>query len=222
MLGHRFGAFRRPAALGLPLRIARPFGVSVPPKTSLQSAAKNALQTFLRSLPESRPSALGSRAHSPASLNVTRATTGEFKKRRHSHVSEQSNAHRFSWQQRRSSQQRQLHNAVPSSDSIPASPCPPAFLPIGTSVPPRALAPLHFRLLLAAGFGWLSRTKGGHSRAGFRLFSGSPVENARARGRETGGGEGGILLPTSSASADEHYTSAIITCVCKGYKRIRS
>src|SRR4029077_12732563 len=55
-------------------------------------------------------------------------------------------------------------------------------------------APLHFRLLLTAGFGWLSRTKGGHSRACFRLFSGSPVENARARGRETGGGEGGIRL----------------------------
>jgi hypothetical protein len=41
------GLFRRPAALGLLLRIARPFGVLVPPKTSLQSAAKNALQTFL-------------------------------------------------------------------------------------------------------------------------------------------------------------------------------
>jgi single-strand DNA-binding protein len=80
MLGHRFGAFRRPAALGLLLRIARPFGVLVPPKTSLQSAAKNALQTSLGPLPESRPSALGSRAHSQASLNVTRATTGEFKK----------------------------------------------------------------------------------------------------------------------------------------------
>ena len=31
-------------------------------------------------------------------------------------------------------------NAVPSSDSIPASPCPPAFLPIGTRVPTCALA----------------------------------------------------------------------------------
>jgi hypothetical protein len=31
-------------------------------------------------------------------------------------------------------------NAVPSSDSIPASPCPPAFLPIGTRVPTFALA----------------------------------------------------------------------------------
>jgi hypothetical protein len=40
-------------------------------------------------------------------------------------------------------------------------------------------------------------------------------------GRKSGG-EGGIRLPSSSASADEHYTSVIITCVCKGYKRIRS
>src|SRR6202049_1083166 len=30
------GPFRRPAALGLLLRVARPFGVSVPPKTSLK------------------------------------------------------------------------------------------------------------------------------------------------------------------------------------------
>jgi hypothetical protein len=36
------GPFRRPAALGLLLRIARPFGVSVPPKTSLRTTAKNA------------------------------------------------------------------------------------------------------------------------------------------------------------------------------------
>jgi len=36
------------------------------------------------------------------------------------------------------------------------------------------------------------------------------------------GGEGGIRLPSSSASADEHYTSVIIACVCAGYKRIQS
>jgi hypothetical protein len=34
MPGHRFGAFRRPAAVGLLLRIARPFGVSVPPRVA--------------------------------------------------------------------------------------------------------------------------------------------------------------------------------------------
>ena len=53
------GPFRRPAALGLLLRVLRPFGVSVPPKTSLQSAAQNAAQTSFGPLPESRPSALG-------------------------------------------------------------------------------------------------------------------------------------------------------------------
>src|SRR6266567_366852 len=58
------GPFLRPAALGLLLRIARPFGVSVPPKTSLQTTAKNAAQTSFEPLPESSPSALGSRAHS--------------------------------------------------------------------------------------------------------------------------------------------------------------
>jgi hypothetical protein len=61
------GPFRRPAALGLLLRILRPFGVSVPPKTSLRTSAKNASQTSFGPLPESRPSALGSRAHSLSS-----------------------------------------------------------------------------------------------------------------------------------------------------------
>ena len=56
------GPFRRPAALGLLLRIARPYGVSAPPKTSLRTTAKNAAQTSFGPLPESRPSALGSRA----------------------------------------------------------------------------------------------------------------------------------------------------------------
>ena len=53
------GPFRRPAALGLLLRIKRPFGVSVPPKTSLRITATNASQTSFGPLPESRPSALG-------------------------------------------------------------------------------------------------------------------------------------------------------------------
>src|ERR1035437_5924518 len=53
------GPFRRPAALGLLLHVPRPFGVSVPPKTSLQTTAKSAAQTSFGPLPESRPSALG-------------------------------------------------------------------------------------------------------------------------------------------------------------------
>src|ERR1700733_716541 len=60
---------------------------------------------------------LGDGAHSQASLNVTRATTGEFKKRRHSHVSDQSNANRLSRQQRRGSQQRQLHSSLVATKS---------------------------------------------------------------------------------------------------------
>ena len=45
------GPFRRPAALGLLLRILRPFGVSVPPKTSLRTTAKNAPSNFFRAPP---------------------------------------------------------------------------------------------------------------------------------------------------------------------------
>ena len=112
MLGHRFGGYsgaRRHLVFCFALRAPLGLGSS---QNKFASGAENALQTCLGSLPESRPSALGSRAHSPASLNVTRATTGEFKKRRRPHISEQSHAHRFSRQQRRSSQQRQLHNSL--------------------------------------------------------------------------------------------------------------
>ena len=72
------GPFRRPAALGLLLRIARPFGVSVPPKTSLRTTAKNAVQTSFGPLRESRPSALGSRAHSLSSAQCDPSNNGRI------------------------------------------------------------------------------------------------------------------------------------------------
>ena len=72
------GPFPRPAALGLLLRIARPFGVSVPPKTSLQTPAKSAVQTSFGPLPESRPSALGSRAHSLSSAQCDPSNNGRI------------------------------------------------------------------------------------------------------------------------------------------------
>src|SRR5271165_6690240 len=72
------GPFRRPAALGLLLRIARPFGVSVPPKTTLRITAKNAVQTSFGPLPESRPSALGSRAHSLSSAQCDPSNNGRI------------------------------------------------------------------------------------------------------------------------------------------------
>ena len=72
------GPFRRPAALGLLLRIPRPFGVSVPPKTSLRTTAKNASQTSFGPLPESRPSALGSRAHSLSSAQRDPSNNGRI------------------------------------------------------------------------------------------------------------------------------------------------
>ena len=72
------GPFRRPAALGLLLRIARPFGVSVPPKTTLRTTAKNASQTSFGPLRESRPSALGSRAHSLSSAQCDPSNNGRI------------------------------------------------------------------------------------------------------------------------------------------------
>ena len=58
------GHIRRPAALGLLLRFA-PSRVSVPPKTnSLQNPHKTPERISFGSVRKSRPSALGSRAHS--------------------------------------------------------------------------------------------------------------------------------------------------------------
>ena len=70
--------FRRPAALGLLLRIKHPFGVSVPPKRSLRTTAKYASQTSFGPLPESRPSALGSRAHSLSSAQRDPSNNGRI------------------------------------------------------------------------------------------------------------------------------------------------
>jgi hypothetical protein len=72
------GPCRRPAALGLLLRMSRPFGVSVPPKTSLRTTAKSASQTSFGPLPESRPSALGSRAHSLSSAQCDPSNNGRI------------------------------------------------------------------------------------------------------------------------------------------------
>ena len=72
------GPSRRPVALGLLLRILRPFGVSVPPKTSLRTTAKNASQTSFGPLPESRPLALGSRAHSLSSAQCDPSNNGRI------------------------------------------------------------------------------------------------------------------------------------------------
>jgi hypothetical protein len=70
------GPFRRPAALGLLLRVARPLGVSVPP--SLRTTAKYASQISFGPLPESRPSALGSRAHSLSSAQCDPSNNGRI------------------------------------------------------------------------------------------------------------------------------------------------
>ena len=72
------GFLRRPAALGLLLRVARPSGVTVPPTTSLRTAAKKAAQTSFGPLPESRPSALGSRAHSLSSAQRDPSNNGRI------------------------------------------------------------------------------------------------------------------------------------------------
>jgi hypothetical protein len=78
LLGHRFGAIPAPGGTRSSASHCAPLRVSVPPKTSLQNTAKDALQTSFGPLPESRPSALGSRAHSLSSAQCDPSNNGRI------------------------------------------------------------------------------------------------------------------------------------------------
>jgi hypothetical protein len=71
------GPLRRPAALGLLFAFCDPL-VSVPPETSSRTTAKSAVQTSFGPLPESRPLALGSRAHSLSSAHCDPSNNGRI------------------------------------------------------------------------------------------------------------------------------------------------
>jgi len=72
------GPWRRPAALGLLLRILRSLGVSVPPQASLRTTAKSHVQTSFGPLPEDRSLALGSRIHSLSSAQCDTSNNGRI------------------------------------------------------------------------------------------------------------------------------------------------
>src|SRR5271169_2033836 len=78
LLGHSFGAFPAPGGTRSSASHSRPLGVSVPPKTSLRATAKYAVQTSFGPLSESRPSALGSRAHSLSSAQCDPSNNGRI------------------------------------------------------------------------------------------------------------------------------------------------
>jgi hypothetical protein len=78
LLGHSFGAFPAPGGTRSSASRCAPLRVSVPPKTSLRITAKNASQTSFGPLPESRPSALGSRAHSLSSAQCDPSNNGRI------------------------------------------------------------------------------------------------------------------------------------------------
>jgi hypothetical protein len=78
LLGHSFGAFPAPGGTRSSASHSAPFGVSVPPKTSLRTTANDAVQTSFGPLPESSPSALGSRAHSLSSARCDPSNNGRI------------------------------------------------------------------------------------------------------------------------------------------------
>ena len=118
LLGHRFGVFPAPggtrssaslspqqANTALADPFARPFGVSVPPKTSLQISGTKRRANFFRAPPRKQTFGLGSRTHSLGFAQCDPSNNGKFNKRRHDYVPEQSNPHRLCRQQPRSSHQ---------------------------------------------------------------------------------------------------------------------
>ena len=78
LLGHSFGAYPAPSGTWSSASQCAPFGVTVPPKTSLQTTAEYASQTSFGPHPESRPSALGSRAHSLGSAQCDPSKNGRI------------------------------------------------------------------------------------------------------------------------------------------------
>src|SRR5882762_2542469 len=70
------GPFPRPAALGLLLRFSAPSGSWFLPQQVCEPPAESAAQTSCGPLPECRPSALGSRAHSLGSAQGDPSNNG--------------------------------------------------------------------------------------------------------------------------------------------------
>jgi hypothetical protein len=78
LLGHSFGAVPAPGGTRSSASHSAPFEVSVPPETSLRTTVKHAVQTSFGPLPESRPSAVGSRAHSLSSAQCDPSNNGRI------------------------------------------------------------------------------------------------------------------------------------------------
>src|SRR5258708_34581486 len=97
------GPYRRPAARRRSASATPPFQGLGSSQNKFVSAAKNAAQTSSGPRQESTSWPLGAGPTRSASPCVTRAGYGKSTKRRHHHVSEQSNPHRLSRQRRRSS-----------------------------------------------------------------------------------------------------------------------
>jgi hypothetical protein len=88
------GSFRRPAALGLLLRILRPFGLGSS-QNKFASRGKKRRANFFRAPPRKQTFGLGSRTHSPGFAQCDPSNNGKFNQRRHDYVPEQSNPHRL-------------------------------------------------------------------------------------------------------------------------------
>jgi hypothetical protein len=78
LLGHSFGAFPAPGGTRSSASHSAPLRGLGSSQTSLRTTATNASQTSFGPLPESRPSALGSRAHSLSSAQCDPSNNGRI------------------------------------------------------------------------------------------------------------------------------------------------
>jgi len=78
LLGHSFGVLPAPGGTRSSASQCAPLRSLGSSQTSLRTTAKNAVQTSCGPLPESRPSALGSRAHSLSSAQCDPSNNGRI------------------------------------------------------------------------------------------------------------------------------------------------
>jgi hypothetical protein len=78
LLGHSFGAFPAPGGTRSSASHCAPLRGLGSSQNKFENPAKNAAQTSFGPLPESRPSALGSRAHSPSSAQCDPSNNGRI------------------------------------------------------------------------------------------------------------------------------------------------
>ena len=95
MLGHRFGAFPAPGGARSSASHSAPLRGLGSSQNKFANRGKKRRANFFRAPPRKQTFGLGSRAHSLGFAQCDPSNNGNFNKRRHDYVPEQSNPHRL-------------------------------------------------------------------------------------------------------------------------------